>query len=264
MISVGVRLADFEIPEIRNLVCEDELELNQLGMEKSALFIIMDETDTTYNYIIAILLDTLFHINVNTAKKAPGRHLKYPLRCIIDEIANIGKIPKLDILISTTRKYWIYFELIFQDVSQIKAKYRDDAPIILAVCPIKLFLGGSGEETTKYISEQLLGKATIDTVSYTGSGTSGSLGKNSYSQNQQKTGRSLLDQTELAQLPRSECIVFIKGYPPFRSKKYDVREHPRYKLLADEDTGGYIFDRNAGRRRTIKQPNYVTTININV
>lgn len=263
LISVGVRLADFEIPEIRNLVCEDELELNQLGMEKSALFIIMDETDTTYNYIIAILLDTLFHINVNTAKKAPGRHLKYPLRCIIDEIANIGKIPKLDILISTTRKYWIYFELIFQDVSQIKAKYRDDAPIILAVCPIKLFLGGSGEETTKYISEQLLGKATIDTVSYTGSGTSGSLGKNSYSQNQQKTGRSLLDQTELAQLPRSECIVFIKGYPPFRSKKYDVREHPRYKLLADEDTGGYIFDRNAGRRRTIKQPDYVTTININ-
>ena len=263
LISVGVRLADFEIPEIRNLVCEDELELDQLGMEKSALFIIMDETDTTYNYIIAILLDTLFHINVNTAKKAPGRHLKYPLRCIIDEIANIGKIPKLDILISTTRKYWIYFELIFQDVSQIKAKYRDDAPIILAVCPIKLFLGGSGEETTKYISEQLLGKATIDTVSYTGSGTSGSLGKNSYSQNQQKTGRSLLDQTELAQLPKSECIVFVKGYPPFRSKKYDVRDHPRYKLLADSNTGGYVFDRNAGRRKTIKQPNYVTTININ-
>ena len=140
LISVGVRLADFEIPEIRNLVCEDELELDQLGMEKSALFIIMDESDTTYNYIIAILLDTLFHINVNAAKQAPGRHLKYPLRCIIDEIANIGKIPKLDILISTTRKYWIYFELIFQDVSQIKAKYRDDAPIILAVCPIKLFL----------------------------------------------------------------------------------------------------------------------------
>lgn len=261
LISVGVRLADFEIPDIRNLVFEDELELEKMGMEKSALFIIMDESDTTYNYIIAILLDILFHINVNTAKQAPGRHLKYPLRCIIDEIANIGKIPKLDILISTTRKYWIYFELIFQDVSQIKAKYRDDAPVILAVCPIKLFLGGSGEETTKYVSEQLLGKATIDTMSYTGSGTSGSLGKNSYSQNQQKTGRSLLDQTELAQLPKSECIVFIKGYPPFRSKKYDVRDHPRYKLLADGDTDGYVFDRNAGKRRTIKT-HFVTEINL--
>ena len=261
LISVGVRLADFEIPDIRNLVFEDELELEKMGMEKSALFIIMDESDTTYNYIIAILLDTLFHINVNTAKQAPGRHLKYPLRCIIDEIANIAKIPKLDILISTTRKYWIYFELIFQDVSQIKAKYRDDAPVILAVCPIKLFLGGSGEETTKYVSEQLLGKATIDTISYTGSGTSGSLGKNSYSQNQQKTGRSLLDQTELAQLPKSECIVFIKGYPPFRSKKYDVRDHPRYKLLADGDTDGYVFDRNAGKRRTIKT-HFVTEINL--
>ena len=243
------------------LVAEDGTDVSSFGEEKSVATIETQLQTGGLKYGIAILLDTLFHINVNTAKQAPGRHLKYPLRCIIDEIANIGKIPKLDILISTTRKYWIYFELIFQDVSQIKAKYRDDAPVILAVCPIKLFLGGSGEETTKYVSEQLLGKATIDTMSYTGSGTSGSLGKNSYSQNQQKTGRSLLDQTELAQLPKSECIVFIKGYPPFRSKKYDVRDHPRYKLLADGDTDGYVFDRNAGKRRTIKT-HFVTEINL--
>ena len=265
LISVGVRLADFEIPDISALVSDDDLELEKLGMEKSALFIIMDESDTTYNYIIAILLDTLFHINVNAAKRAEGRHLKYPLRCIIDEIANIGKIPKLDILISTTRKYWIYFELIFQDVSQIKAKYRDDAPVILAVCPIKLFLGGSGEETTKYISEQLLGKATIDTVSYSGSGSSGSLGKSSYSSNEQKAGRALLDQTELAQLPKEECIVFIKGYPPFRSKKYDVTQHPRYSLLTDGDTGGFVFDRYEGKRKTIKNTIvYAETIDVSV
>lgn len=263
LISVGVRLADFDIPEIRQLMLEDELDLDQMGMEKSALFIIMDETDTAYNYLVAILLNTLIHCNIKKAKPMPGKHLIYPIRCIIDEIANIGKIPNLEKMIATTRKYWIFYELIFQDLSQIKAVYDKAAQAIPASCPIKLFLGGSGEETTKYVSEQLLGKATIDTVSYTGSGTSGSLGKNSYSQNQQKTGRSLLDQTELAQLPKSECIVFVKGYPPFRSKKYDVRDHPRYKLLADENTGGYVFDRNAGRRRTIKQPNYVTTININ-
>ena len=259
LISIGVRLADFEIPEIQNLMSDDELDLDNLGMEKTALFIIMDESDTTYNYLVAILLDCLFQQNVNVAKQAPGRHLKYPLRCIIDEIANIGKIPKLDILISTTRKYWIFFELIFQDVSQIKARYKDEAQTILAVCPIKLFLGGSGEDTTKYISEQLLGKATIDTVSYGGSGNSGSIGKSSYSQNEQKAGRALMDQTELAQLPKEECIVFIKGFPPFHSKKYDVTQHPNYKLLADGDAGGFSFDRNAGKRRTI-QTHYFTEI----
>ena len=219
-------------------------ELEKLGDEKTALFLIISDTEQTYNFIAAILLDVLFNILSKAADDSPGQHLKIPVRCILDEIANIGYFPDLHNMIAVLRKRWISLELLFQNIGQLKALYKDHWETIASNCSTTLFLGGNGEETTKHVSQGLLGKATIDTVSYGSGGTSGSMGKSSYNSNEQKTGRYLLDETELAQLDGSECITCIRGLPPFKGKKYDPRTHPNYKFLADSDPRNtYSFHR---------------------
>ncbi len=244
LISVSVRLANFDIPKLANLVENDELELQKIGDEKTALFIIMSDTDKTYNYIAAILLDILFKTLSKRADSLPEHHLKIPVRCILDEIANIGYFPDLHILIAVLRKRWIHLELLFQNINQLKALYKDNWATIEGNCDTTVFLGGKGEDTTKYVSNDLLGKATIDTVSQGGSGTSSSLGQNSYNFSEQKTGRNLLDETEVARLDDNECIVSIRGLPPFKSKKYNPEKHVNYKLLAESSEGSsYSFHR---------------------
>ena len=244
LISVGVRLAYFDIPKVADLFSDDELDLEKLGDEKTALFLIISDTEQTYNFIAAILLDVMFNILSKVADDSPGQHLKIPVRCILDEIANIGYFPDLHNMIAVLRKRWISLELLFQNVGQLKALYKDHWETIASNCSTTLFLGGNGEETTKHVSQGLLGKATIDTVSYGSGGTSGSMGKSSYNSNEQKTGRYLLDETELAQLDGSECITCIRGLPPFKGKKYDPRTHPNYKFLADSDPRNtYSFHR---------------------
>ena len=237
------------------------MHLENIGKKKSALFLLMEETSPTYNYMIALLLSVLFNVLVKVAKVSPSRRLPVRVRCIIDEIANIGKFPHFENLVATLRKYEISFEPIYQDFGQIKNQYKDSYSTILSCCPTKIFLGGTGEETTKYISEQLLGDATIDTMS-TGDSGSGAFGKSSHSTNEQTAARKLLDITEVASLPRDECIVKIKGLPPFRSKKYDILSHPNYNLLADGTTG-YTFHREQQTDRVVTIPTgYITEIEL--
>lgn len=241
LISLGVRLADFDIPEIAHMFADDELELDKIGIEKTALFIIVDDGDTTYNYLVAMLLDVLFNTAKSVADEQPEHHLAIPLRCMLDEIANIGRFPNLHILVAVLRKRWIALEFLFQNVNQAKALYKDNWATIEGNCDTTVFLGGKGEDTTKYVSNDLLGKATIDTVSYGSSGNGHSLGASGYSSNEQKSGRNLLDETEVSRLAEDECIVSIRGLKPFRCKKYDPRNHPNYKYLADYDPSNTYF-----------------------
>lgn len=261
LVSVGVRLADFDIPEISDLVADDELELDKMGDEKTALFIIVDDTDTTYNYLVAILLDVLFNTLKTVADSNNEHHLKIPVRCILDEIANIGRFPNLHILVAVMRKRWVSLELLFQNLNQLKALYKDNWATIEGNCDTTLFLGGKGEDTTKYVSDGLLGKATIDTVSYGSGGTANSFGKNSYNSNEQNAARSLLDETEVAQLKDDECIVSIRGLPPFKSKKFFPELHGNYKRLADENpSNAYFFRRDLDVK--VKNIQYYTEINL--
>lgn len=244
LVSVGVRLACFDIPEVSALVSDDEMDLDQIGDEKTALFLIVNDKDPTYNFLVAILLDVMFNTLCRRATEHLSKQLKIPVRCILDEIANIGYFPNLHILVAVLRKHLISLEFLFQNVNQAKAMYKDHWATIEGNCDTTVFLGGKGEDTTKYVSKDLLGSATIDTVSYGGGGTSGSMGQNSYNSTEGKGGRFLLDETEVARLDKDSCIVSIRGMQPFKSKKYDPRQHPNYKQLADYDeANAYVFHR---------------------
>lgn len=257
LISVGVRLANFDIPKVANLFDDDELELEKMGDEKTALFIIVSDTDKTFNYLVAILLDVLFKTLSKAADNSPKGHLKIQVRCILDEIANIGFFPDLHILIAVLRKRWVSLELLFQNVSQGKALYKDNWPTIESNCDSTVFLGNKGEDTTKYVSNVMLGKATIDTVSYGGGGTANSFGNNSYNSNEQKAGRNLLDEAEVARLDKTECIVQLRGLQPFKSKKYDPKDHKNYRFLANGDPDNtYRFHRGLDLQKSEIQ--YIT------
>ena len=208
-----------------------------MGDEKTALFIIVSDNDKTFSYLAAILLDVLFKTLVKAADNNTEHHhhLTIPVRCILDEIANIGYFPDLHVLISVLRKRWISLELLFQNINQLKALYKDNWATIEGNCDTTVFLGGKGEDTTKYVSNDMLGKATIDTESHGGGGTGNSLGMNSYNVSDQKTGRNLLDESEVARLKDDECIVQIRGLYPFKSKKYLPQTHENYKFLAESD-----------------------------
>jgi Type IV secretory pathway, VirD4 components len=244
LISVGVRLAYFDIPALSKLVEDDELELEAMGDAKTALFIVVNDHDPTYNFLVTILLDVLFNTLADTADQQPSHHLQIPVRCILDEIANIGFFPNLHILIAVLRRRWVSLEFLFQNLNQLKAQYKDNWATIEGNCDTTVFLGGKGEDTTKYVSNDLLGKATIDTVSYGSSGTACSLGNNGYSSNDQKAGRNLLDETEVSRLEDDECIVSIRGLNPFFCKKYIPQDHPNYQLTADYNSENtYRFHR---------------------
>ena len=235
MISVGARLARFDIPEVREIMSYDELELDKLGDEKRALFIIISDTNKTMNFMATIMYTQIFNLLCEKADNEYNGSLPVPVHCILDEFANIGRIPDFEILISTIRSRKISASIILQSLAQLNSIYDKAADIISDNCDTFLFLGGKGK-TLKDISE-LLGKETIDL--YNTSDTRGS--NRSFGLNYSKAARELLTQDEIARMPGGKCIVQIRGVKPFYSDKYDITKHKRYKYLSDYDEKN-VFD----------------------
>ena len=230
LVSCGTRLAPFDIEELREVTAYDELELDTLGDRKTALFLIMSDTDSTFNFVIAILQSQLTNLLCDKADDVYGRRLPVHVRFILDEFANIGQIPQFDKLIATIRSREISASIILQSQSQLKAIYRDNADTIVGNCDTMLFLGGKEKTTLKEISE-ILGKETIDSFN-----TSENRGKEiSHGLNYQKLGKELMTQDEIATMDGGMCILQLRGVRPFFSKKYDITKHPRYKYLSDAD-----------------------------
>ena len=228
LVSCGARLAPFDIRELRELMEYDEMELDTLGDRKTALFLIMSDTDSTFNFVIAILQAQLFNLLCDKADDVYGGRLPVHVRCILDEFANIGQIPQFDKLIATIRSREISASIILQSQSQLKAIYRDNADTIVGNCDTMLFLGGKEKTTLKEISE-ILGKETIDSFN-----TSENRGKEiSHGLNYQKLGKELMTQDEIATMDGGMCILQVRGIRPFFSKKYDITKHPNYKYLSD-------------------------------
>jgi type IV secretion system protein VirD4 len=230
LISCGARLAPFDIDELRAITAYDELELDTIGDKKTALFLIMSDTDSTFNFLISMIYTQLFNLLCEKADDVYGGRLPVHVRCLIDECANIGQIPNLEKLIATIRSREISACLILQTRSQLKAIYKDNADTIIGNCDSQIFLGGSEPTTLKELSAAL-GKETIDTFN-----TSDTRGNSpSYGTNYQKLGKELMSQDELAVLDGSKCILQLRGVRPFLSDKYDLTQHPNYRLTADYD-----------------------------
>ena len=230
LISCGARLAPFDIRELRELMETDDLELDTLGDRKTALFVIISDTDDTFNFIVAMMYTQLFNLLCDKADDVYGGRLPVHVRCLLDEVANIGQIPKLEKLIATIRSREISACLILQAQSQLKAIYKDNADTIVGNCDTTLFLGGKEKTTLKEMSE-LLGKETIDLYN-----TSENRGREkTYGLNYQKLGKELMSQDEIAVMDGGKCILQVRGARPFFSDKFDITKHPRYKFLSDFD-----------------------------
>ena len=230
MVSCGARLAPFDIAELREVTSRDELALDTLGNRKTALFLIMSDTDSTFNFLISMVYTQLFNLLCEAADDVYGGRLPVHVRCLIDECANIGQIPNLEKLMATIRSREISACLVLQAQSQLKALYKDNADTIIGNCDSRLFLGGSEPSTLKELS-QSLGKETIDTYN-----TGESRGREtSHSLNYQKLGRELMSVDDLATLDGGKCILQVRGLRPFLSDKYDMTKHPNYKYLSDAD-----------------------------
>ena len=250
LVSCGARLAPFDIKELRDIMTEDELELDTMGDRKTALFLIMSDTDTTFNFVIAMLQSQLFNLLCDKADDFYNGRLPVHVRCLLDEFANIGQIPNFDKLIATIRSREISASIILQSQSQLKTIYKDAADTIVGNCDSTLFLGGKEKGTLKEISE-LLGKETIDSLSQSenrGAQTSHGL---SY----QKLGKELMTQDEIAVMDGNKCILQLRGVRPFFSDKFDITKHPRYQYLSDADKRN-VFDveRYMKRRPAIVKP----------
>ena len=230
LISCGARLAPFDIKELRDLMEYDELELDTLGDEKTALFVIISDTDDTFNFVVAIMYSQLFNLLCDKADNEYGGRLPVHVRCLLDEFSNIGQIPKFEKLIATIRSREISACIILQAQSQLKAIYKDNADTIIGNCDTTLFLGGKEKSPLKELSETL-GKETIDM--YNTSETRSN--QNSYGTNYQKLGKELMSQDELSVMDGGKCILQLRGVRPFLSDKYDITKHPRYKMLSDYD-----------------------------
>ena len=230
LISCGARLAPFDIQELRDLTMYDELQLDTLGDKKTALFLIMSDTDSTFNFLISMVYTQLFNLLCNKADDVYGGKLPVHVRCLIDECANIGQIPNLEKLVATIRSREISACLVLQAKSQLKAIYKDNADTIIGNMDSQIFLGGSEPTTLKDLSE-MLGKETIDAFN-----TSDTRGNSpSYGTTFQKMGHELLSRDELAVLDGGKCILQLRGVRPFLSDKYDLTQHPNYKLTSDYD-----------------------------
>lgn len=236
LISCGARLAPFDIQELRDLMKEDELELDTLGDRKTALFVIISDTDDTFNFVVSIMYSQLFNLLCDKADDEYGGRLPVHVRCLLDEFANIGLIPKFEKLIATIRSREISASIILQAQSQLKAIYKDNADTIVGNCDSTLFLGGKEKTTLKELSETL-GKETIDL--YNTSETRSNA--NSYGLNYQKTGKELMSQDEITVMDGSKCIFQLRGVRPFLSYKFDITKHKNYKLLEDYDKKN-VFD----------------------
>lgn len=228
LISCGARLSPFDISELREIMMYDELELDTLGDKKTALFVIMSDTDGTYAFVIAMMMYQMFNLLCEKADDEYGGKLPIHVRCMLDEFANIGKIPDFQRLITTIRSREVSATLGLQSLSQLLPVYKDDADTIIDNCDTLVFLGGKSTKTTKQLSE-MIGKATINNKN-----TTESKGGNAHTSFQdQSLGRDLIDPAEIGKLKRRQCLVLITGLPPFRSKKYDTAKHKRFCYLSD-------------------------------
>jgi len=230
LVSCGARLAPFDIKEIREITMYDELELDTLGDEKTALFIIISDTDASFNFLVSMAYTQLFNLLCEKADDFYGGRLPVHVRCLIDECANIGQIPNLEKLMATIRSREISACLVLQAQSQLKALYKDNASTIIGNCDSAIFLGGKEKETLEEWSK-ILGKETI--FSHSTSETKGN--SPSYGRNLNKLGKDLMSPDELATMPGDKCILQVRGVRPFLSKKYDITKHPHYKYLSDFD-----------------------------
>lgn len=236
LISCGARLAPFDIQELRDLMMEDELELDRLGDRKTALFVIISDTDDTFNFVVSIMYSQLFNLLCDKADDVYGGRLPVHVRCLLDEFPNIGLIPKFEKLIATIRSREISASIILQAQSQLKAIYKDSADTIVGNCDSTLFLGGKEKTTLKELSETL-GKETIDL--YNTSETRSN--QKSFGLNYQKVGKDLMSQDEITVMDGGKCIFQLRGVRPFLSDKFDITKHKNYKLLEDYDKRN-IFD----------------------
>ena len=230
LISCGARLAPFDIQELRDLMSEDELELDCLGDRKTALFVIISDTDDTFNFVVSIMYSQLFNLLCDKADDVYGGRLPIHVRFLLDEFANIGLIPKFEKLIATIRSREISASIILQAQSQLKAIYKDNADTIIGNCDSTLFLGGKEKTTLKELSETL-GKETIDLYNISETKSS----QNSFAMNYQKTGKDLMSQDEITVMDGGKCIFQLRGVRPFFSDKYDITKHKNYRLLEDYD-----------------------------
>lgn len=254
LISCSTRLAPFAIDEVLEITSYDELHLDKLGDELSALFIIISDTDATFNFLVAIMYSQLFNLRCTKADNSPGGKLDYHVRCLLDEFANIGEIPQFEKLIATIRSREISASIILQAKSQLKAIYKDNADTIEGNCDTMLFLGGKEKSTLKEISESL-GKETIDSFN-----TSTNRGQSeSYGMNYQKLGKELKSQDELAVMDGGKCILQVRGVRPFFSDKFDITRHKQYPMLLDDNPEmgfnieKYVSDQKAMRLRLSRQ-----------
>ena len=260
LISCGARLAPFDIAELREIMSYDEMELDKIGDRKTALFLIMSDTDTTFNFVIAMLQSQLFNLLCDKADDVYGGRLPVHVRVIADEFANIGQIPQFDKLIATIRSREISASIILQSQSQLKAMYKDSADTILGNCDTTLFLGGKEKTTLKEMSE-LLGKETIDL--YNTSETRSN--QKSFGLNYQKTGKQLMTEDEIAVMDGGKCILQIRGARPFFSDKYDITKHKNYRLLADEnEKNRYKVEKELNPQYTPKAEEEVEVIHVDL
>lgn len=258
LISCGARLAPFDIAELREIMSYDEMELDKIGDRKTALFLIMSDTDTTFNFVIAMLQSQLFNLLCDKADDEYGGRLPVHVRVIADEFANIGQIPQFDKLIATIRSREISASIILQSQSQLKAMYKDSADTILGNSDTTLFLGGKEKTTLKEMSE-LLGKETIDL--YNTSETRSN--QKSFGLNYQKTGKQLMTEDEIAVMDGGKCILQIRGARPFFSDKYDITKHKNYRLLADEnEKNRYKVEKELNPQYTPKSEEEVEVIHV--
>ena len=260
LISCGARLAPFDIRELRDLMSYDELELDLIGDRKTALFIIIPDTDDTFNFVASIMYTQLFNLLCDRADDVYGGRLPVHVRCLLDEFANIGQIPKFDKLIATIRSREISASIILQSQSQLKAIYKDNADTIIGNCDTTLFLGGKETTTLKEMSE-MLGKETIDLYN-----TSDTRGTNrSYGLNYQKTGKELMTKDELAVMDGGKCIMQLRGVRPFFSNKYDITKHKRYKYLSDYDPKlAFDIEKYMSRKLVLKKDDPIEVVDIDL
>ena len=253
LISCGARLAPFDIRELRELMETDEMELDTIGDRKTALFVIISDTDDTFNFVVSILYTQLFNLLCDKADDVYGGRLPVHVRCLLDEFANIGQIPKFEKLIATIRSREISASIILQSQSQLKAIYKDNADTIVGNCDTTLFLGGKEKTTLKEMSE-LLGKETID--SFNTSETRSN--QKSYGLNYQKLGKELMTQDEIAVMDGGKCILQLRGVRPFFSDKFDITKHPNYRYLSDADPkNAFDMEKHIKRRPVIVKPDEV-------